>query len=174
MTLPAKIGPPLEKDADLAFPRHGKPPKESKSLSRYPAPARTSRPPKESKGELAKVLRDCNREFNRRIIQRDTVDGKVKCISCPAVIPASQAEPGHFERRGHWRIRLHPHNVNGQCHRCNCDLGGNRGPYREGLVEKIGEPAVLEIESMKGPGGKPRLPEAKALLVNIMAGKVVT
>lgn len=173
MNLPAKQGPVLAKDADLAFPRHGKPVKE-KSLSRYPAPARTSRPPQQSKSELAKVLRDCHREFNRRIIQRDTLDGKVICISCGVPMDPRDAEPGHFERRGHWRIRLHAHNVNGQCHYCNCDLGGNRAGYRDGLVEKIGEGAVREIESKKGAGGKPRLKDARQLLLDIMSGKVVT
>ncbi len=173
MNQPIKQGEILAKDQGQAFPRHAKPAKASKSLSRYPAAPRTSRPPKVSISALARLIRDCTREFNRRIIQRDTVNGKVKCISCPAIIPASQAEPGHFQRRGHWRIRLHRHNVNGQCHRCNCELSGNRAAYREGLIEKIGETAVVELESMKGPGGKPSLPEAKELLLAIMSGKVV-
>jgi hypothetical protein len=169
---PEKQGEILAKDEGLALQRHAKPAKASKSLSRYPAPSRTSRPPKESKGELAKVLRRCVTEFNRRIRQRDEHQGQFKCISCPAVLPASVMEAGHFERRGHERLRFDPRNVHGQCHRCNCELGGNRAAYRIAMVELYGLEVVREIESMKGAGGKMRLEEAHQFLRDLLSGKL--
>lgn len=172
MNHPLKKGPALPKDEGLAFPRHAVPGK-AKSESRYPAPARRARPPAESKSELAKILRDCTREFSRRIIARDTVQGRVKCISCPTVMHAGEAEPGHYLRRGYWMARFHPHNVNGQCHRCNCELSGNPEGYRKGIAERYGADALEAVHALKRLGGKLRLIDARELLVSIMAGKVV-
>jgi hypothetical protein len=169
---PAKIGAPLEKDEGLALARHGKPAKASKSLNRYPATARTKRIPKESKGELAKVLKRCVTEFNRRIRQRDQYGVGFLCVSCRKYLPLSVMEAGHFERRGHERLRFDPRNVHGQCHRCNCELSGNRAAYRLTMVEMYGEAVVQEIEGMKGAGGRFTLSEAHEFLRDLLAGKL--
>jgi hypothetical protein len=68
------------------------------------------------------------------------------CISCGSD-KANQA--------GHWisvkqssALRFHEWNVNLQCAGCNLYLHGNQVMYRVGLVKKIGEKAVAELESM--------------------------
>lgn len=167
---PLKKGPELLKDEGLALARHGRPAKVGKSLSRYPAKGKGSR---SSHNELAKVLKRLESEFNRRVRQRDDQAGRFKCVSCKVWHPSRVMEAGHFQRKGHEKLRFDPRNVHGQCHRCNCELSGSRAAYRETLVEKYGEATVVELESMKGSGGRLNLEEAHQLLREVMAGRVV-
>jgi hypothetical protein len=99
---------------------------------------------KESKLKpLPKLIKDVQQVFNKYIRTRD--EGMV-CISCGSD-KANQA--------GHWisvkqssALRFHEWNVNLQCAGCNLYLHGNQVMYRVGLVKKIGERAVAELESM--------------------------
>ena len=92
---------------------------------------------------LPKLIKDAQQVFNKYIRTRDA--GLV-CISCGSD-KANQA--------GHWisvkqssALRFHEWNVNLQCAGCNLYLHGNQVMYRVGLVKKIGEKAVAELESM--------------------------
>jgi hypothetical protein len=92
---------------------------------------------------LPKLIKDAQQVFNKYIRTRD--EGLV-CISCGSD-KANQA--------GHWisvkqssALRFHEWNVNLQCAGCNLYLHGNQVMYRVGLVKKIGEKAVAELESM--------------------------
>lgn len=92
---------------------------------------------------LPKLIKDTQQVFNKYIRTRD--EGMV-CISCGSD-RANQA--------GHWisvkqssALRYHEWNVNLQCAGCNLYLHGNQVMYRVGLVKKIGEKAVAELEAM--------------------------
>jgi hypothetical protein len=89
---------------------------------------------------LPKLLEQAQKVFNAWIRERDKDEG---CISCGK--PANQA--GHyFPVKGHSYLRFHTFNVHGQCAHCNCYLHGNQAHYRQGLVMKIGEGEVLNLE----------------------------
>lgn len=92
---------------------------------------------------LPKLMKDAQQVFNKYIRTRD--EG-LACISCGSD-KANQA--------GHWisvkqssTLRYHEWNVNLQCAGCNLYLHGNQVMYRMGLVNKIGEKAVAELESI--------------------------
>ena len=92
---------------------------------------------------LPKLIKDTQQVFNKYVRTRD--QGMV-CISC-GKDNANQA--GHyFPVKGFSALRFHEWNVNIQCAGCNMYLHGNMGLYRVGLVNKIGEPAVKELESI--------------------------
>ncbi len=68
------------------------------------------------------------------------------CISC-GTRRTVQWEAGHFLSVGaRPELRYEARNINLQCHRCNVQISGNQAAYRIGLVDKIGEAAVQELE----------------------------
>lgn len=90
-----------------------------------------------------KLLKKAEKVFNAYIRKRDAGLG---CISCSS---------GEFETAGHYfpvgahsALRYNEWNVNGQCISCNKWRHGNLAHYRIGLVQKIGEKAVNEIETI--------------------------
>lgn len=92
---------------------------------------------------IPKLTKDAQQVFNKYIRTRDH---GMNCISCGSD-KANQA--------GHWisvkqssALRYNEWNVNLQCAGCNLYLHGNQVMYRVGLVQKIGEKAVAELESM--------------------------
>jgi hypothetical protein len=92
---------------------------------------------------IPKLTKDAQQVFNKYIRTRD--NGMV-CISCGSD-KANQA--------GHWisvrqssALRFHEWTVNLQCASCNLYLHGNQVMYRVGLVNRIGEKAVCELESL--------------------------
>ena len=92
---------------------------------------------------LPKLIKDTQQVFNKYVRTRD--QGLV-CISC-GKDNANQA--GHyFPVKGFSALRFHEWNVNLQCAGCNMYLHGNMGLYRVGLVAKIGESAVKELEAV--------------------------
>lgn len=106
-------------------------------------PSKSTKQPKAKLKPLSKVMKETQQVFNKYIRTRD--EGMV-CISCGSD-KANQA--------GHWisvkqssALRYHEWNVNLQCAGCNLYLHGNQVMYRVGLVQKIGEKAVAELESM--------------------------
>lgn len=75
-----------------------------------------------------------------------TRDKGKPCISC-GTRRTVQWEAGHFLSVGaRPELRYDPRNINLQCHRCNVQLSGNQAAYRIGLLDKIGEAAVEELE----------------------------
>lgn len=63
-----------------------------------------------------------------------------------------QWEAGHYLSKGaRPELRFVLANINLQCHRCNVQLSGNQAKYRIGLVDKIGEAAVEELEGPHPP-----------------------
>ena len=99
-----------------------------------------SAPPK--RDSLPKLLEKAQKVFNKYVRDRD--EG-LTCISCGGN-NANQA--GHyFPVKGFAYLRFNEWNVNRQCPGCNMWLHGNQAMYRIGLVKKIGEKAVMELEA---------------------------
>jgi hypothetical protein len=58
-------------------------------------------------------------------------------------------QAGHFYSGGHHAgLRFNPDNVTGQCVRCNHFLSGNLIHYRQGLVKRIGEARVEDLDNI--------------------------
>lgn len=73
-------------------------------------------------------------------------DRGLPCISC-GTRRTVQWEAGHWlTKAARPELRFDPRNINLQCHRCNVQLSGNQAAHRIGLVQKIGEEAVEELE----------------------------
>jgi hypothetical protein len=94
-----------------------------------------------TKESLPKMLEKTQRVFNSYIRNRDS---GLPCISCGR--EGNQA--GHyFTVKGFSALRFDEWNVNLQCAGCNLFLHGNQAMYRIGLVDRIGEKAVAELEA---------------------------
>jgi hypothetical protein len=79
--------------------------------------------------------------FNRYIRTRD--EG-LPCISCGS---NNGNQAGHyFSVKGFSALRFNEWNIHLQCAGCNLFKHGNQAMYRIGLVERIGEKAVNELE----------------------------
>jgi hypothetical protein len=90
---------------------------------------------------LPKLLEQTQKVFNAYIRKRD--EGQ-PCISCGSN-QANQA--GHyFTVKGFSSLRFNESNVNLQCAACNMYKHGNQAMYRIGLVQKIGEQRVIDLE----------------------------
>lgn len=90
--------------------------------------------------------------------------GAIECISCQRPRGAFTEHCGHFKTVGSAGIlRYFPDNGNLQCYRCNVELSGNIGPYREALIAKIGIERVEFLESEAGKPYKWRIAELKDL-----------
>jgi len=94
------------------------------------------------------LLKLAEKHFNAYIRKRDSNGGIFQCISCAQHKSVEMLHAGHYRSAGHHAaIRFHEDNVNGQCSRCNTFLHGNESNYRLGLIKKIGEGRVLQLEA---------------------------
>jgi hypothetical protein len=90
---------------------------------------------------LPKLLEQTQKVFNAYIRNRDQGQS---CISCGSN-QANQA--GHyFPVKGFSVLRFNEYNVNLQCAACNMYKHGNQAMYRIGLVQRIGEEQVVNLE----------------------------
>lgn len=90
---------------------------------------------------IPSLLKKAQKVFNAWIRNRDKGKG---CISCGAQV----IEAGHYLNAGHYSaLRFNEINVNGQCTQCNCFKHGNLIHYRQGLVKRIGEAKVIQLEN---------------------------
>ena len=90
--------------------------------------------------------------FNKYIRLRDCDDyGAANCISCGKLMKYGQNyHAGHYIAAGYCQaLRFNPLNVNAQCAQCNTHKHGNGLEYRQGLIKRIGEAKVKEIEELK-------------------------
>lgn len=80
---------------------------------------------------------------NAFVLQRDR---ERPCISC-GTFKTVQWEAGHYRNVGSYpEIRFDLRNITKQCHRCNCDLHGNKDNYRIGYVERNGQEPMDWLE----------------------------
>jgi hypothetical protein len=90
---------------------------------------------------LPKLLEKTQKVVNAYIRKRD--EG-LPCISCGSY---NGNQAGHyFAVKGFSALRFNEWNIHLQCAGCNMFKHGNQAMYRIGLVERIGEKAVKELE----------------------------
>ncbi len=90
--------------------------------------------------------------FNKYIRLRDCDDyGAANCISCNKLMKyGTNYHAGHYIAAGYCSgLQFSEMNVNAQCAQCNTHKHGNGLEYRQGLIRKIGEHNVLDIEDLK-------------------------
>ena len=84
--------------------------------------------------------------FQRWIRHRDK---NKPCMSC-GTLTATKWDAGHYLKAELYTGLIFTEvNCHKQCQRCNQYGGGMQAEYRIGLVKRIGEAAVLELESIK-------------------------
>ena len=97
---------------------------------------------KYQKYSVAKLKAMAQKYFNRFIRERDK---DKPCISCNTGKPE---QCGHYLSQGHHSaLRYDENNCAGQCVRCNLYLHGNLVNFRKGLIKRIGEEKVIEMET---------------------------
>lgn len=90
---------------------------------------------------LPKLLEKTQKIVNSYIRRRD--EG-LPCISCGS---NNGNQAGHyFAVKGFSALRFNEWNIHLQCAGCNMFKHGNQAMYRIGLVDRIGEKAVKELE----------------------------
>jgi len=101
---------------------------------------------KSKKPTLAKLKKKLQGIFNLYVRNRDKLtDGSWICISC--------GKKTHSPNASHYaNIAIYPHmrfderNVNASCIQCNLRGEGNLIGYRLGLLKKLGEDNLLQLE----------------------------
>ena len=107
---------------------------------------RVKREKLKTKGEY---IKEAQSAFNKYVRLRDAGKGCVSCESdCGSTSPGGSGDAGHFRSRGSApHLRFDERNVHLQCKRCNRYLSGNVANYRIGLIERIGQSALDELEA---------------------------
>jgi len=89
-------------------------------------------------------IKKAQESFNAYIRERDKHENCVSCQRQP-----KKRNAGHFKSIGGYpELRFHEFNCHLQCEHCNTYLSGNIGPYRELLVDRIGQ---RNVEWLEGP-----------------------
>jgi hypothetical protein len=101
---------------------------------------------KEKAKSLKEWLKDVEYWCNRAVRLRDHNE---PCISCGTTNPNIQYAAGHYRTvKAASHLRFDMRNIHKQCnHNCNSKKSGNIVEYRKGLVKKLGEEVVQEIEN---------------------------
>lgn len=101
---------------------------------------------KEKLKTYTQKVNDAKKVFQKWIRTRDAGN---PCISCNRAIGNSVFHAGHYKKSEIYRgVIFNEFNVNVQCVKCNLYLNGNEANYRIGLVAKIGEQKVKELEDL--------------------------
>lgn len=102
--------------------------------------------------------KELERIFNAYIRERDK---NKPCISCKAPPGTFKLTAGHFFPAGSYKnLRFNEDNVHGQCwYNCNKNKSGNLTEYRIGLIERIGEDKVTQLEEDRLTPAKYSIPE---------------
>lgn len=91
-------------------------------------------------------LNDAKAIFQKWVRHRD---GGLPCISCGATTSNPCWDGGHYKKAELFRgVIFHEDNCSRQCRKCNFYNDGNESLYREGLIKKIGEYRVKELEQL--------------------------
>lgn len=115
---------------------------------------------KEKLKTRADYVKELQVVFNKFIRLRDKGN---KCISCDNYLKGKY-DAGHFYSTGSYpELRFNELNVHGQCVYCNQHKRGNIHEYREGLIKRIGEKKLKELEQLKGIMVKPTIEELNGL-----------
>jgi hypothetical protein len=100
---------------------------------------------KEKMKSYSQRLGEAKKVFQKWVRVRDK---DLPCISCGAKV-SSVWDGGHYKKAELYSgVIFNELNTNLQCGKCNRYLGGNELNYRVGLIAKIGEGAVKELEQL--------------------------
>lgn len=102
---------------------------------------------------ISQLKKKLQRVFNEYIRLRDVDEhGHGNCISCgsPVRFGNPNYQAGHYYPAPVETLRFNENNCNGQCKSCNYFKSGNLIEYRKGLVKKIGERGVKELDVLAG------------------------
>lgn len=100
---------------------------------------------KEKLKTLGEYEKEAKREFQRWVRKRDA---ELPCISC-GTFTTTVWDGGHYKKAELYSgVIFHELNCWRQCGKCNRYLGGNELNYRVGLIARIGEEKVLELEKI--------------------------
>lgn len=92
----------------------------------------------QSKSERSRLIREADRVFSIYIRKKDAINGIARCVTCGASGHWKLMHNGHYLSRRIIAIRWNQVNCNVQCERCNIELSGNLGRYRDYLQQKHG------------------------------------
>lgn len=90
---------------------------------------------------------------------RNATPRGVICVVCNNYFDIKVINLGHYIKRGVFGLRWDDDNCHPQCPRCNEYHNINSDPYREALIEKIGEDKVLFLEKGSHPPPTPKQKE---------------
>ena len=111
---------------------------------------------------LGKWIKLAQPIFNEYIRLRDK---DLPCISCGTTSNVKYDAGHYFNRKSYGSLRFDEDNVHKQCSQnCNDNLGGNLINYRIGLIERIGEKRVDELEARRNVKVKYSIPDIKELI----------
>lgn len=99
--------------------------------------------------------------FNKFIRLRDK---DKPCISCPRPL-IDKFDAGHFYPVGSYKnLRFNEMNVHGQCVHCNQHKHGNLIEYQKGLIKRIGQDKVDELDAIRNEPAHFTIPELEELI----------
>lgn len=90
-------------------------------------------------------LTRADKYFSEYIRRRDSVNGYVKCCTCPVVDRWQNMDCGHFEKRGNLYVRWDERNAGVQCTACNQFNDGEYDKMKAYLILRWGEEVVNEV-----------------------------
>lgn len=70
---------------------------------------------------------------------------RVRCFTCPTVLPVKEAHAGHFIDGRRTSFMLDERQLNAQCPTCNMLHDGNKEVYMQKMLELYGKKAVTEM-----------------------------
>ena len=101
---------------------------------------------KEKLKTYTQKVNDVKKVFQKWIRNRDK---DLPCISCGFILHTNIYHAGHYKKSEIYRgVIFNEWNVNAQCIKCNLFQNGNEANYRTGLVRKIGEQKVKDLEDL--------------------------
>lgn len=97
---------------------------------------------------LPQLVKVAQSAFNAYVRARDAGKG---CISCGNQLPIDTIggafDCGHYRSVGSApHLRFDERNAHGQCKHCNRYLSGNHVEYRKGLIARVGQETVEDLE----------------------------
>jgi hypothetical protein len=105
-------------------------------------------------------MKEAQYEFNKYIRLRDK---DKDCISCGVELKGKY-DAGHYYPAGSYpNLRFNPNNVHGQCVHCNQHKHGNLQEYREGLIKRIGEKKLKELDELRNGSNKYTIEDLKLI-----------
>jgi hypothetical protein len=111
---------------------------------------------------LSDWLKIAQTTFNAYIRKRDALQN---CISCNKPLRPGNIDCGHYySSGGHYNLRFNEDNCHAQCSRpCNKDKAGDLINYRLGLINRIGQERLTQLEALSQITRKFTIDEVKEI-----------